>query len=122
MIKRILYLLLFIVPVIANGQNTKSMQGTQSREGGLGHGEVFSPFKNNPKDSTKSTIIVPKEIHQWKVDRRFGNRIGINADTLQYMFQNWHLTEGVNGEYNYLGNMGTPRETRIYFNRPTSTT
>ncbi len=122
MIKRILYLLLFIVPVIASGQSLQRMQGREEGGGGLGHGEVFSPFKNNPKDSTKSTIIVPKEIHQWKVDRRFGDRIEVNADTLQYMFQNWHLTEGVNGEYNYLGNMGTPRETRIFFNRPTSTT
>ena len=118
MIKRLLYLLLIAVPVIASGQSFR--QNTDSG-GGLGHGEVFSPFKDNPKDSTKKELIVPKEIHQWKVDRRFGNKMEINADTLQFMFQNWHLTEGINGEYNYLGNMGTPRETRLYFNRPTGT-
>ena len=119
MTKRLLYLLLFVMPLIASGQSFK--KNTDSG-GGLGHGEVFSPFKDNPKDSTKSELIVPKEIHQWKVDRRFGNKIEINADTLQFMFQNWHLTEGENGEYNFLGSMGTPRETRIFFNRPTSTT
>ncbi|MBR5593206.1 MAG: putative porin [Bacteroidaceae bacterium] len=119
MVKRILYLMLFAVSTIANGQNFK--QNTES-SGGLGHGEVFNPFKEHPKDSTKSDVVVPKEIHQWKIDRKLGNRIEINADTLQFMFQNWHLTEGVNGEYNHLGNMGTPRESRIYFNRPTSTT
>lgn len=119
MIRKILYLILFALPTIVCGQSFK--QNTDSG-GGLGHGEMFSPFKNNPKDSTKNEVIVPKEIHQWKVDRLFGNRIDINADTLQFMFQNWHLTEGANGEYNFLGNMGSPRETRIYFNRPTSTT
>ena len=113
MIRRLLYLLFLVVPAIASGQN---------RSTGSGHGEVFSPFKSNTKDSTKSKQLIPIEIHQWKIDRKFGNRIEIDADTMQFMFQNWHLTEGVDGQYNYLGNMGTPRETRLYFNRPTSTT
>ena len=120
MIKRILYLLLLVVPVIASGQSLRKNAG--GGDSGLGHGEVFSPFKDNPKDSTKKEVVVPKEIHQWKVDRKFGRKIGINADTLQFMFQNRHLTEGEKGEYNFLGSMGTPRQTRIYFNRPTTTT
>ena len=118
MIKRILYLMLLAVPVIASGQSFKQ----NGESGGLGHGEVFSPFKDNPKDSTKKSVVVPKEIHQWKVDRKFGRKMEINADTLQFMFQNRHLTEGENGEYNFLGSMGTPRQTRLYFNRPTTTT
>ena len=118
MIKRILYLMLLVVPVIASGQSFKQ----NGESGGLGHGEVFSPFKDNPKDSTKKSVVVPKEIHQWKVDRKFGRKMEINADTLQFMFQNRHLTEGENGEYNFLGSMGTPRQTRLYFNRPTTTT
>ena len=118
MIKRILYLMLLVVPVIASGQSFKQ----NGESGGLGHGEVFSPFKDNPKDSTKKSVVVPKEIHQWKVDRKFGRKMEINADTLQFMFQNRHLTEGENGEYNFLGSMGTPRQTRLYFNRPTNTT
>ena len=84
MIKRLLYLLLIAVPVIASGQSLKK---STDGGGGLGHGDVFSPFKDNPKDSTKKGLIVPKEIHQWKVDRRFGNKMEINADTLQFMFQ-----------------------------------
>lgn len=118
MTKRILYLMLLVMPVIASGQSFKQ----NGESGGLGHGEVFSPFKDNPKDSTKKSVVVPKEIHQWKVDRKFGRKMEINADTLQFMFQNRHLTEGENGEYNFLGSMGTPRQTRLYFNRPTTTT
>ena len=118
MTRKLIFLILLAVPFIANGQSFKK---NPDSEGGLGHGEVFSPFKNHDKDSTKSNIAVPKEIHQWRVDRDFGRKIEINADTLQFMFQNWHLTEGENGEYNFLGNMGTPRESRLFFNRPTNT-
>ena len=71
MIRRILYMLFLTLPVIANGQSLKKSPGSES---GLGHGEVFSPFKDNPKDSTKKQLVVPKEIHQWKIDRRFGNK------------------------------------------------
>ena len=118
MIRKLLYLILLAVPVIVNGQGFKR---NQDANGGSGRNEVFSPFKDNSKDSTKTQIEVPKEIHQWKIDRDFGNKIEINADTLQFMFQNWHLTEGENGEYNFLGNMGTPRENRLFFYRPTNT-
>ena len=122
MVRRLLYLLVFVVPAIVNGQSLKTMNSDGSG-GGLGHGEVFNPFKDSGhRDSTKKAVTVPKEIHQWKIDRRLGRRIEIEADTLQFMFQNRHLTEGINGEYNHLGSMGTPRQTRIFFNRPTSTT
>ena len=122
MVRRLLYLLVFVVPAIVNGQSLKTMNSDGSG-GGLGHGEVFNPFKDSGhRDSTKKAVTAPKEIHQWKIDRRLGRRIEIEADTLQFMFQNRHLTEGINGEYNHLGSMGTPRQTRIFFNRPTSTT
>ena len=118
MIRRLLYLLLLTLPVIASGQSPQRLKGDS---GNSGRSDVFNPFKDNGKDSTKTKIEVPKEIHQWKIDRDFGNKIEINADTLQFMFQNWHLTEGENGEYNFLGNMGTPRESRLFFYRPTNT-
>ena len=72
MIKKILYLILFAVPTIVCGQSLRSSQGGG---GGLGHGEVFSPFKDNPKDSTKNKVVAPMEIHQWKIDGKLGNRI-----------------------------------------------
>lgn len=115
-------LLICLLPVTIWGQVEDEHQHENGSEAGLGSGEIFSPFRNNPKDSTKSGLKVPMEIRQWHVNGKTGNIIPANADTLQFMFQNWHLTEGVNGEYNFLGNMGTPRETRIFFNRPTTTT
>ena len=110
-----------MLPLQLFGQHLQGHQLENNSQSGFGGGEVFSPFRNNPKDSTKVDVIVPKEIHQWNVDEHTGEVVHINADTLQFMFQNWHLTEGINGEYNFLGNMGTPRLTRIFFNRDTET-
>lgn len=121
MIKKIVTLLFCLLPVTILGQVLKQHQHDGSSGTGLGNGEIFSPFRNNPTDSTKSDLKVPKEIRQWHVDEHSGDIIPVNADTLQFMFQNWHLTEGMNGEYNFLGNMGTPRQSRIFFNRPTTT-
>ncbi len=121
MIRKFVTLLICLIPVAIWGQVDELHQHESGNETGLGSGEVFSPFRNNPKDSTKSQLKVPMDIRQWHVNEHTGEVIPVNADTLQFMFQNWHLTEGVNGEYNFLGNMGTPRETRIFFNRPTTT-
>lgn len=121
--RKIAYILLLLLPVAVFGQHIQGHQlesGAQ-RTSGFGGGEVFSPFRDNPKDSTKKELKVPKEIHQWIVNERSGEPVQIEADTAQFMFQNWHLTEGANGEYNFLGNMGSPRMSRIFFNRPTDT-
>ncbi len=99
-----------------------TLQATAQSQGGFGSGEIFNPFHKAPKDSTKHNLKVPTEIHQWHIDEALGTVIPVNADTLQYMYQNWVQTEGPNGEYNILGNMGSPRESRIFFNRPTNTT
>lgn len=116
MIKRIIYLFICLFPTVMLGQSD-----IYDNNSGLGSGEVFNPFHKNQKDSTKGVLKVPMDIRQWHVDEHSGEVIPVNADTLQFMFQNWHLTEGINGEYNFLGNLGTPRQTRIFFNRPTST-
>ena len=119
--RKIFYTLVLMLPLQLFGQHIQGHQLESNNQSGLGSGEVFSPFKKNQRDSTKVEISVPQEIHQWKVNGKTGEVMPIDADTMQHMFQNWHLTEGVNGEYNFLGNMGTPRQTRIFFNRPTDT-
>ena len=122
MMKKLLLLALTLLPLAGAGQVLQQHQLEGSHGSGLGSGETFSPFRDNKKDSNKVDIKVPMEIHQWKVGEKLGEVIPVNADTLQHLFQNWHLTEGVNGEYNFLGNMGSPRQSRIFFNRPTNTT
>ena len=121
MIKKIVTLLICLLPVTIWGQGVMQHQHEEHKGAGLGNGEIFSPFRDNSKDSTSSNLKVPKNIRQWHIDEHSGEVIPTIPDTLQFMFQNWHLTEGMNGEYNFLGNMGTPRESRIFLNRPTTT-
>lgn len=112
---------LFLSPLSIYGQflqNSRTGSG-MNKSSGFGSGEVFNPFE---KDTTTSeNLIVPKEIHQWHIDELLGNIMNVEPDTVPYSFQNWAMTEGMNGEYNFLGNMGTPRMSRIFFNRTSDT-
>lgn len=75
-----------------------------------------SSRKVNP-DSLGSNQEIPKGIKVWTVDERFGDRHEAVVDTLQHMYMNTTFTEGLRGEYNTLGNMGSPRIGRIFIDR-----
>lgn len=60
---------------------------------------------------------VPHGIYAWKIDSRLGEVLPSDVDTLHLNFQNTNETYGMNGEYNMLGNMGSPRLSRIFLNR-----
>lgn len=64
-------------------------------------------------DSLGSNQEIPKGIKVWTVDERFGDQQDAVVDTLQHMYMNTTFTEGLRGEYNTLGNMGSPRIGRI---------
>ncbi len=80
--------------------------GTHDREG-------------NPIDTTAVTdaSTIPIGMHTWKISRRLGNITPVPVDTLQAGFQNSNDTGGPTGQYNYLGNLGSPRMSRIFFDR-----
>jgi len=71
------------------------------------------------RDTTESSgFEVPIGVTQWTVDERLGNIIPAeNKDTAVHMFQYFNETSGYNGEYNILGNLGSPRLSRIYLHR-----
>lgn len=68
-------------------------------------------------DSLGSDKEIPKGIRVWTVDERFGDTKAAVVDTLQHMYMNSTFTEGLRGEYNTLGNMGTARLNRIFIDR-----
>ncbi len=68
-------------------------------------------------DSLGSNQEIPKGIKVWTIDERFGDRQEAVVDTMQHMYMNSTFTEGLHGEYNTLGNMGSPRIARIFINR-----
>lgn len=108
---------LLTLPLTLCAQGTNDNIERGNNEEGFGGGAVYSPFRKNQRDTTKTELNVPQEIRQWHISELLGEVIPVNADTLQHLYQNWHNTDGMNGEYNYLGNMGSPRLTRIFFNR-----
>ncbi len=71
----------------------------------------FRPQTNRKvnTDSLGSDKEIPKGIRVWTVDERFGDTKAAVVDTLQHMYMNSTFTEGLRGEYNTLGNMGTAR-------------
>ena len=68
-----------------------------------------------------STVVdrggVPRDVKMFCIDPTLATIIPVATDTAIYNFQNLHFTDGLNGEYSHLGNMGSPRISRIFFNR-----
>ena len=79
----------------------------------------FRPVNNNKvnTDSLGSDKEIPKGIFVWTVDERFGDRKAAEVDTMQHMYMNTTFTEGLYGQYNTLGNMGSARINRIFIDR-----
>lgn len=70
------------------------------------------------RDTTKHEREIPIGVFQWKIDPRLGNIIpSENNDTVVKHYSNFNHTDGYNGEYSYLGNLGSARYSRIYMNR-----
>ena len=58
-------------------------------------------------DTVKKTDI-PVGYYVWHISPRFGDVVPATPDTLPHWFQNANLTDGYNGTYNFLGNIGHP--------------
>lgn len=72
------------------------------------------------RDTTKykSEKNIPIGQFQWVIEPRLGTVIDAeNNDTVVHDFQKWNATDGYTGEYSYLANIGSPRLSRLYFNR-----
>lgn len=77
-------------------------------------GRNFNPHNN---DSTKNNVEIPRGMYVWTVDRRLGDRIKTEPDTLPHLFPQKLMALGGYGEYNHTGNNYSPRLSRIFVNR-----
>ena len=76
---------------------------------------------DNLEDSTNTEIqSLPPKLYMWKLSETLGNRTIIPADSASLNFQSTNLVEGMFGHYNYLGNLGSPRLSRLFFEREES--
>ena len=104
---------LLLLPCNAFAQSTLS----QNQDGF--NGETMDGFMNmDPdKDSTVIERTVSQDYYQFIINTKTGLPEIIQPDTLHHSFHNAHLTEGYFGTYSHLGNMGSPRLSRLWFER-----
>ena len=78
---------------------------------------TFNPNARSKKGEKEEKKEAPRGMYVWTVDPLFGDRIPAERDTLQHLFMNTVFTSGKYGEYNTLGNLGAPRQNRIFMDR-----
>ncbi len=83
------------------------------------YGNQIDPSRQAERLDSANVEIqsLPPKLYMWRIQNEFGERRLIPADTISHQFQNSNLTGGVTGHYNFLGNLGSPRLSRIFFER-----
>ena len=77
--------------------------------------------RNNGSRDTTSNKEIPRGLAVWTVSPLSGERTSAIPDTTSYLRMNHVFASGVYGEYNTLGNNGTPRQNRIFTDREENT-
>ena len=115
--KRYFFLLAFL-GLSVNAAVAQIEDGTSGDDGTFTSGDYRNNRKTGRSDSIQSQHKeIPRGVKVWTVDERFGDRRPAVPDTLSYMFMNTGLNTGLRGEYNALGNLGSPRQNRIFIDR-----
>ncbi|NDV65879.1 putative porin [Bacteroides sp. 224] len=115
--KRFIYILILLLscqfPLLAQVYNP-----TDPMDPMYDPNDPMNAYRNPqaPNDSLE-IVSLPPQIYMWKISETLGNIIPVDVDTVHIQFQNSNLTEGMSGHYNYLGNLGAPRLSRIFFDR-----
>ncbi len=122
MTKRLLLLLFSLFATVAYSQvslNQNENSAFSSANRNAGSIDAGNNHLSWGRDTTKNKRkFVPIGVHQWTVEERLGTIIeAANTDTAVHAFQFWNSTEGMNGEYTILGNLGSPRLSRVFFHR-----
>lgn len=117
--KKLLLALLLIV--FATNGYTQTLTGTDNN----GNTTQFdnqgnrtnNSFNPNHSDTTKKSKTIPKGIYVWRIDRKLGDIIKADVDTLPHLYPHTTLSTGIDGSYNTLGTNYTVRLSRIFIDR-----
>ena len=117
MTKRALFLLLSLVCMAVAMQ--AQVYNEMDADGNITQRNQNSNFNPNSRDSTKKATNkeIPIGVKSWRVDRRFGDVIPADVDTIPHLYQNSIYNTGLYGEYNTTGNNYTARMSRIFIDR-----
>ena len=84
---------------------TASAQDTYNQIDEMGNvSQRNQNFNKHNNDTTSKNKEIPKGLKTWTIDRKFGNVIPVEPDTLSHLFQNTTFNTGFYGEYNTIGN------------------
>lgn len=110
----ILFISFFMVSLLSNAQDYDEIT-----DDGTFTADNFKRDKNfGVSDSIQSQHKeIPRGLKVWTIDERFGDRKAAQPDTISNMFMNTFFTTGLRGEFNSLGNLGSPRQNRIFIDR-----
>lgn len=75
-------------------------------------------FNPNRNDSTRKSKEIPKGIYVWRVDRKLGDIIKAEVDTIPHLYPSSTMGMGMFGTYNTTGSNYTARLSRIFIDRP----
>ena len=108
------YILLFVLGLLAvQAQQPFNTLDNRDRYGN----QVDPSTQPDSLDTGTDVQSIPPKLYMWQLSETLGNRTIVPVDTLALNFQNTNLVGGMTGEYNFLGNLGSPRLSRIFFNR-----
>lgn len=90
--------------------------GNQYNNGMYDPNNPFADENGLANDSTPKVNAesIPVHVEMWKIIDQLGNTKPIDVDTTTYYYYNTCLTEGLRNNYNYLGNLGSPRMSRYF--------
>lgn len=112
---RIVAFLLTVMPLQISAQNYNQIDEDGNVTMGNERNENFNPYDN---DTTKKSKIVPKGIHVWTIDRKFGDITKAEVDTMPHLYPNTTMSMGKYGQYNTIGSNYLARQNRIFIDRP----
>ena len=116
-----LYVIIFISCCFANRANSQVVKEIRNdiQRGNFNPGYEASRGAGTWNEISGDSVgrdfeEVPESIYVWKLDTKFGELKSATVDTLHHGFQNEAFTSGPHGHYNYTGNLGAPRYSRIF--------
>lgn len=114
----ILLSLMIFLPMSAQ-DNRKTLSDLKEQTGDslhLNHNHNSLPLKG---DKIIDTVKVKEpSMYAWKITPRLGERIFVPMDTVVFDFHQSMLVEGQSVAMGYLGNVGSPAQSKIFFDRP----
>ena len=108
---------LLITLLISSGASAQRIVGELEANTDMLMTPNDSALNRYDDDTKKEKKQVPVDISAWTIDAIYGNQTPTIVDTLAHQIQNHNLSEGKNGHYNPLGNLGSPRLNHIFMER-----